>query len=60
MDYGRLWYWGSNLSTAEQEMVAKWSVADCDVDFIRVAINSEYELTEGTYELAAYTKKSSP
>ncbi|MDF7805975.1 carbohydrate-binding protein [Pontiellaceae bacterium B12219] len=56
LDYERLWYWyGDGLAD-----VPKWSVTDCNVDFIRTAMNSGYELTEGTYDLSAYTKKIIP
>ncbi len=58
LDYERLWFWygpSANLDT-----VARWSMVDCDVDYIRVAMNCEYELTEGTYNLAAYTDKIIP
>lgn len=58
LDYERLWFWygpKANLDT-----VARWSMVDCDVDYIRVAINCEYELNEGTYNLAAYTDRIIP
>ncbi|MGJ8639764.1 MAG: Ig-like domain-containing protein [Opitutaceae bacterium] len=56
LDYERLWYWyGSGLGDVPQ-----WSVNDCDIDFIRTAMNSGYELTEGEYDLSAYTKKILP
>lgn len=58
MDYERLWFWyGSN---SELRNVARWSAVDTDIDFIRVAMNSKYELTEGTYDLSAYTSKIIP
>ena len=60
MDYERLWYWTNTLSADEKDLVAQWSVADNDIDFIRVAINSGYELTEGEYNLSAYTNKIIP
>ena len=58
LDYERLWFWygpEANLDT-----VARWSMVDCDVDYIRVAINCDYELTEGDYNLAAYTDRIIP
>jgi hypothetical protein len=56
LDYERLWYWyGSQL-----EPVPEWSVNDCNIDYIRTAMNSGYELTEGTYDLSAYTSKIIP
>ncbi len=58
LDYERLWYWYG--STANKNTVARWSMVDCDVDYIRVAINCEYELTEGNYDLTAYTDKIIP
>ena len=58
LDYERLWYWSG--STANKNTVARWSMVDCDVDYIRVAMNAEYELTEGTYNLTAYTDKIIP
>jgi len=60
MDYERLWYWTDSLSSEEKNTVAKWSVIDCDIDYLRVAINSKYELTEGEYNLRAYTQKIIP
>lgn len=60
MDYERLWYWTGGLNSSERDLVAKWSVVDNDIDFIRVAINSGYELTEGDYDLSAYTSKIIP
>ena len=60
MDYERLWYWTTSLSAAEKDLVSKWSVVDNDIDFIRVAINSGYELNEGEYNLSAYTNKIIP
>lgn len=60
MDYERLWYWTNTLSAAEKDLVSQWSVVDNDIDFIRVAINSGYELTEGDYNLSAYTNKIIP
>lgn len=58
LDYERLWFWYG--PTANLTDVARWSMVDCDVDYIRVAMNCEYELTEGTYNLAAYTEKIIP
>jgi hypothetical protein len=58
LDYERLWFWYG--PTANMDTVARWSMVDCDVDYIRVAMNCEYELTEGTYNLAAYTEKIIP
>ncbi|MDB4673855.1 carbohydrate-binding protein, partial [Verrucomicrobiales bacterium] len=58
IDYERLWFWSG--SNSEKRRWAEWSVADCDVDYVRVAVNSAYELTEGTYDLNAYTNKIIP
>ncbi len=63
IDYERLWYWyGDGL-----DEVPDWSVNDCNVDYIRCAVNSEYELDEatnsasvGNYDLSAYTSKIIP
>jgi hypothetical protein len=52
LDYERLWFWSG--STANKNTVARWSMVDCDVDYIRVAINAKYELTEGVFDLDAY------
>ena len=60
MDYERLWFWTGGLSESERRSVARWSVVDADVDFVRVAINSAYELTEGEFDLSAYTNKIIP
>ena len=60
MDYERLWYWTGGLNGTERDSIARWSAVDADVDFIRVAMNSKYELTEGTYDLSAYTSKIIP
>ncbi|WP_411846174.1 carbohydrate-binding protein [Roseibacillus persicicus] len=60
MDYERLWYWTGGLSGSERDQVARWSAVDADIDFVRVAINSKYELTEGSYDLSAYTSKIIP
>ena len=58
LDYERLWFW--NGSNSNKRQVAQWSMVDCDVDWIRVAMNSEFELDEGTYDLRAYTNKIIP
>lgn len=58
LDYERLWFWYG--PTANTDTVARWSMVDCDVDYIRVAMNCEYELTEGSYNLAAYTDRIIP
>jgi len=60
MDYERLWYWSNSISAERKAQVAKWSVVDCDIDYLRVAINSKYELTEGEYDLRAYTHRIIP
>lgn len=60
MDYERLWYWSSNLNSTERDEIARWTTVDAAVDFVRVAVNSGYELTEGTYDLSAYTSKIIP
>ena len=60
MDYERLWYWTGGLNDAERELVAKWSAIDTRIDYIRVAMNSGYELVEGEYDLSAYTNKIIP
>lgn len=60
MDYERLWYWTGGLNASERDLVAKWSVVDNDIDFIRVAVNAGYELTENSYNLSAYTNKIIP
>ena len=58
MDYERLWFWyGSN---SNKRQVAQWSMVDCDLDYIRVAMNSDFELERGTYNLRAYTNKIIP
>ncbi len=56
MDYERLWFW----SNSDKDLVAKWSAIDTRIDYVRVAMNSAYELTEGTYNLGAYTNKIFP
>lgn len=58
LDYERLWFWYG--STSNKNRVAQWSVVDCDIDYMRVAINCAYELTEGDYDLDAYTSKIIP
>ena len=61
MDYERLWYWTGGLNGSERDEVARWSVVDADVDFVRVAMNSGYELEfEGDYDLSAYSNKIIP
>ena len=60
MDYERLWYWTGSLNSSERDDIARWSAVDTDIDFIRVAMNSGYELTEGTFVLSAYTNKIIP
>lgn len=60
VDYERLWFWTTSMNASEKDMVARWSVLDCDVDYVRVAINAKYELTEGVYDMSAYTKKILP
>ncbi|WP_162273950.1 carbohydrate-binding protein [Mariniblastus fucicola] len=60
MDYERLWYWTNSLNSAERDLVAKWSAIDTRIDYIRVAMNSGYELEEGNLDLSAYTNKIIP
>ena len=60
MDYERLWFWTGGLNASERDEIAKWSAIDTRIDYIRVAINAEYELVEGTYNLRAYTDKILP
>ena len=60
MDYERLWYWTNSLNATERDLVAKWSAIDTRIDYIRVAINSAYELEEGNFNLSAYTNKIIP
>lgn len=60
MDYERLWFWTGGLNGSERDQIARWSAVDADIDFVRVAINSKYELVEGTYDLSAYTSKIIP
>ena len=52
VDYERLWFYSGSASRRSE--IAEWTVADCDIDFVRVAINSKYELTEGVLEEDAY------
>ena len=60
MDYERLWYWTGGLNGSERNDIARWSAVDTDIDYVRVAINSGYELTEGDFDLSAYTNKIIP
>lgn len=53
-DYERLWFWYGSDSIKTQ--VADWSVIDCDVDYLRVAIHCGYELEEGVLDPSAYDK----
>lgn len=58
MDFERLWYWPK--SSTEQQRIAKWTAVDCDIDYIRVAINCAYELEEGKYNPKAYSHRILP
>ena len=58
LDFERLWFWYGPQTYLED--CAQWSVVDCDVDYLRVAINCGYELEEGVYNLSAYTNKIIP
>lgn len=60
MDYERLWFWTGGLNAAERDDIAKWSAIDTRIDYIRVAMNSAYELEEGVFNLSAYTNKIIP
>ncbi|MBK1832920.1 carbohydrate-binding protein [Roseibacillus ishigakijimensis] len=60
MDYERLWYWTGGLNGSERDQIARWTTVDADVDFIRVAVNGGYELTEGSYNYSAYGNKILP
>jgi len=60
MDYERLWFWTSSLNSSERDEIAKWSAIDTRIDYIRVAMNSAYELEEGQFNLSAYTNKIIP
>ncbi|VGO11743.1 Arabinoxylan arabinofuranohydrolase [Pontiella desulfatans] len=52
IDYERLWFWSGADSVKDR--FAEWSVDDCDVDYVRVAVSAKYELNEGTYREDAY------
>ncbi len=41
----------SAVSTANKKLVARWSIVDCDIDYMRVAINCADELTCLTFEV---------
>lgn len=58
LDYERLWFWWKNEVNAD--LIARYSVTDCEIDYLRCAINCKYELTEGVYDLSAYTQKIIP
>jgi len=60
MDYERLWFWTGGLNGSERDDIARWSAVDSDIDYIRVAINSGYELNEGEFDLSAYTNRIIP
>ena len=60
IDFERLWFWSGNLNSEERDLIAKWSVVDTNVDYIRVAINAGYELKEGEFNPKAYTKRIIP
>lgn len=60
MDYERLWFWTGGLNASERDAIAKWSAIDTRIDYIRVAINSAYELEEGNFNMSAYTNKILP
>ena len=63
LDFERLWYWeGSGLGP-----VPDWCVNDCNIDYIRCAVNAGYELNEASapgdensYKLNAYTSRIIP
>ncbi|WP_372845919.1 carbohydrate-binding protein [Pontiella sp.] len=52
IDYERLWFWSG--AAALKDTFAEWSVDDCDVDYVRVAISAKYELNEGIFREDAY------
>ena len=52
VDMERLWFWTGNAGLRRK--YAEWLVADTDVDYVRVAMNSKYELVEGTFQEDAY------
>ena len=60
MDYERLWFWNSGFSESQKAELATWSAVDTRIDYIRVAMNSAYELDEGDIDLSAYTRKIFP
>ncbi|WP_419195192.1 carbohydrate-binding protein [Novipirellula herctigrandis] len=60
MDYERLWYWTGGLNSSERDLIAKWSAIDTRIDYIRVAINSAFELEKGDLDFSAYTNKIIP
>jgi len=61
MDYERLWFWTSGLNASERDDIAKWSAIDTRIDYIRVAINAEYERDfKGDYDIRAYEDKIIP
>lgn len=60
IDFERLWYWTKSLDAEERDLIAKWSVVDTKVDYIRVAIHAGYELEEGKLNPKAYTSKIIP
>ena len=60
MDYERLWFWNSGFSESQKAELATWSAVDTRIDYIRVAMNSAYELDEGDIDLRAYSNKIFP
>jgi hypothetical protein len=52
IDAERLWFWYSQ----HREVLANYAAGELKSDFVRVAVNCEYEKTEGVKNLAAYDK----
>lgn len=52
IDAERLWFWNSPL----REALANYAVGELKSDYVRVAVNCEYEKSQGVKDPAAYDK----
>ncbi len=52
MDFERLWHWG--LAPEEAKKLARQAVAECHVDYVRVAIDGGAEFEEGQFNWDSY------
>lgn len=57
MDFERLWHFTENGHEIDLDELARWSVAECKVDYVRVAISAAAEPEEGQLNWSVYDRQ---